>query len=86
MECFVASFAVRIETWVESSAILFVNSATDVLSACVVVEIFASARVWSCCILVNRAALACADFTFAAYPLVFEVLDDLQVSLNALAK
>ena len=81
-----ASFAVRVETWFESSKIAFVNSATEVLLDCVAVARFASARVWSCCISVNSSALACVDCTFAAYPLVFEVLDDLRVSLNALAK
>ena len=66
LERAVASFAVRVLTWVESSDIVFVNSVTKVLSACVAVAIFASARVWSCCILVKSSALACAARTFAA--------------------
>ena len=41
---------------------------------------------WSCFIYVNNAALACADYALAAYPLVFEVLEDLNVSLKDLAK
>ena len=82
LDCAVMSFAVRVATWLKSSKIVFVNSATEVLLACVAVAIFASARVWSCCISVKISALACAACTFAAYPLVFEVLDDLQVSLN----
>ena len=69
-----------------SSVIVLVKSTTDVLSACVVVAIFANAIMWSCCISVNNAALACADCTLAAYPLVFQVLEDLRVSLNALVK
>ena len=43
----VASFAVRVETWVERSTIVFVRSATEVLLACVTVARFASNRVWS---------------------------------------
>ena len=85
-ECAVASFAVRIATWIESSEIAFVNSVTEVLPACVAVARFSRARVWSCCILVKIAALACLACTFAAYPSVFEVLDDIQFYLNALAK
>ena len=76
----------RVETWVESSVIFFVNSSNDVLSACVAVAIFANAMVWSQCILVNNAALACTDCTLAEYASVLEVLDDLRVYLNALAK
>ena len=70
----------------DSSKIVFVNSVTEVMSACVAVARFASTRVWSCCILVKSAALAFADCRFAAYPSVFEVLDGLQVSLKARAK
>ena len=76
----------RVKTWVEISAIVFVNSATNVMSAFVDVAIFYTAMVWSCCILVKNFALACADFTLAAYPSLFEVLDGIQVFLNALAK
>ena len=82
----VTSFAGRVATWVESSAIVFVNIVTNVLSACVAVARFTSAMVWSCCISVNNAALACVDFTLAAYPSVSEVLEDLRVSLNTLVK
>ena len=46
-DCAVASFAVRVVTWDDISAIVFVNSATDVLSDFVAVTIFASAIVWS---------------------------------------
>ena len=42
--------------------------------------------VWSCCVSVNNAGLACVYCTLAGYPSVFEVLDDLQVYLNTLAK
>ena len=86
LECAVSSFAVRVATWVEIYEIVFANSATEVLSYCVAVAIFARARVWSCCISVNSSTLDCADCKSAAYLLVFEVLDDLWVSLNALAK
>ena len=48
LTCDVASFYMSIATWPESSEIVFVSSATDVLSDCVAVERFASARVWSC--------------------------------------
>ena len=85
-DCAVASFAVRVATWLDSYKIVFVNSMTEVLSDCVAVARFASARVWSCCILVKSSALACAACTSDAYPLVFEVIDDLQVSLNTQAK
>ena len=71
----------RLEAWVEGSAIVFVNNETNVLLDCVAVAIFVSAKVWSCCILVNNDALDFADCTFASYPLVFEVLGDLRVSL-----
>ena len=86
LECAVDSFTVRVATWVDISDIVFVNIATEVLSDCVAVARFASTRVWSYCILVNSTALDCDDFTFSAYPLVFRVLDDLWVTLNALAK
>ena len=82
-DCAVAIFAVRVATWLDSSKIVFVNRATKVLPDCVSVAIFASSRVWSCFILVKIAALYCAACTFAAYPLVFDVLYDLQVSLKA---
>ena len=82
----VASFAVGVFTSDDSFAIAFVNSATNVISACVAVVRFASAMVWSCCILVNNAALVSAYFTLAAYPLVLEVLYYLWISLNALLK
>ena len=85
-DCAIASFAVRVVTWDDSSANVFVNSATDVLLDCVLIARFASYMVWSCCISVKNAVLACADCTLAAYPLVFEVLDDLCVYLNTLAK
>ena len=85
-ECAVASFAVRIATWIESSEIAFVNSTTKVLSACVAIARFASASVWSLCILVKSATLACAGCTFAAYPLVFEVMHYISVSFIALVK
>ena len=85
-DCDAASFAVRVATWLESSKIVFVNGTTKVMSAYVAVARFASARVWSCCILVKSSALACAACTSDAYPLVFEVIDDLQVSLNTQAK
>ena len=48
------------------SEIVFVSSATNVLSACVAVARFARVRVWSCSILVKSAALACAVCMFAA--------------------
>ena len=56
----------RVATWLDSSDIVFVTSATDVLSACVAVARFASARVWSCCISVKSAALDCAACMFSA--------------------
>ena len=71
---------------VVSCAIVLVKSGTDVLLDCVVVAIFDNAIVWSCCVNVNNAALPCVDFAFSTYPLVFEVLEDLRVSLNALMK
>ena len=83
LDCAVASFVVRVATWLDISDIVFVNSVTDVLSACVAVARFTSARVWSCCLLVKSATLDCEACTIDAYPLVFEVLDDLLVSLNA---
>ena len=52
-DCAVASLVVRVDIWFESSVIVFVNSATNVLSDCVAVARFASARVWYCYILVN---------------------------------
>ena len=64
-DCAVASFAVRVTNWLNSFEIIFVSSATNVLSACVAVTRFASARVWSCCISVKSAALACAVCMFA---------------------
>ena len=66
--------------------IVFINSATNVLLACVVVAIFASAMVCSCCISVNNAALNFVDCTLDVYPSVFEVIEDLRVYSNALAK
>ena len=81
--CAVACFGVRVANWPKSSDIVFVNSATEVLSACVAVAIFSSANMWSCCILVKSTELACAVCKFAAYLSVFEVLDDLWVSLKA---
>ena len=86
LDCAVASFVVRSATWLEISEIVFVNSTTEVLSACVAVARFSSATVWSCYNSVKSAALACAVCIFAAYPSVFEVLDDLCVSLKALSK
>ena len=76
----------RVVTWFDSSAIVFVNSATNVLSSCVAVARFSSAMVWSWYISVNNDALVCVDCTLAAYPSVFEVLDYLWFSLNALAE
>ena len=73
----------RIVTRFDSSANIFFNITKKILSACVDVARFASAMLWSCYILVNKAALDCADCILAAYPLVFDVLDDLRVSLNA---
>ena len=61
-------FAVRLVTWDDSSAIVFVNSAINFLSDCVAIARFASAMVWYCCILVNNAVLDCEDCTLAAYP------------------
>ena len=84
--CAVDIFAVKVVTLVDSSAIVFINIATDVLSACVGVATFASAMVWSFYVSVNKSALACADCALAAYLLVFEVLEDFRVSLNALVK
>ena len=85
-DCAIVSFAVRVATWIDISEIVFVNSATEVVSACVAIAIFDSARVWSCYILAKIAALVCVACTFDTYTLVFEVLDDLQVSLKAWAK
>ena len=48
LDCAVVSFALRVATWLDSSEIFFVSSATEVMSACVAVVRFASARVWSC--------------------------------------
>ena len=76
----------RVATWLDRSDNIFVSSATDVLSYFVAVAIFARARVWSCRISVKSATLACVACTFVAYPSVFEILDDLWVSLKALAK
>ena len=81
--CAVASFAVRVATWLDSSEIVFVTIVTKVMLACVAVERFARARVWYCCILVKSAALACVMYTFATFPSVFEVLDDILVLLKA---
>ena len=84
--CAVARFAVISANWLESSEIVFVSRATDVLSACVAVAIFTSARVWSCCMSVNSSAFAYAACTCAPYPSVLEVLEYLLVSLKARAK
>ena len=81
--CAVASFNLSSATWYESSEIVFVGRVTDVLLAYVAVTRFSSARVWSCCISVNSSAFACAACTYALYPSVFEVLEDLLVSLKA---
>ena len=64
-DCAVASFAVRVATWLNSYDIVFVSSATDVMLDCVAVAEFSSTRVWSCCISVKIYALACAACTFA---------------------
>ena len=85
-DCAVASFAGRVATWLDISKIIFVNRATEVLSACVSVARFTNARVWSYCISVKSTALACAACTFAEYPAFLEVLDDLWVYLKARAK
>ena len=45
LECDVSNFAVRVETWVESSAIVFDNSATEVMSDFAAVARFARSRV-----------------------------------------
>ena len=66
LACDVASFAVRVATWLDSSDIIFVSSVNVVLLACVAVARFFSARVWSYCILVKIAALDFASCTFAA--------------------
>ena len=86
LACAVASFAVSSATWLDSSKIVFASSATDVLSACVAVTRFASARVCSCCISVSSSAFACAACTCATYPSVLEVLEDLLISLKDRAK
>ena len=67
----------RVFTLDDSSAIVFVNSATNIISDFVAIVRVASAMVWSSCILVNNAPLARADFTLAEYPSVLEVLDDI---------
>ena len=59
---------------------LLVKIASNVLSDCVAVAIFSNSIVCSCCISTNNATLACVDCTLTAYPLVFEVLEDLCVS------
>ena len=81
------SLALRWGWWLELIAprFFFLNIATNVLSACFAVAIFASAVVWYCYISVNNVALACAYFTLVAYPSVFKVLEDLRFSLNDLA-
>ena len=84
--CAVASFDLISAIWLEISEIVFVSSATDVLSASVAVARLASARVWSYCILVNSSSYACAACTCTTYPSVLEVLEDLLVSLKARAK
>ena len=84
--CAVVSFAVRWATCIDSSDIVFMRSATDVLSACVAVARFASARVWYYWILVKSATLACAACTCDTQPLVFEVLEGIQVSLKSQVK
>ena len=79
-----ANTAVRVSTLLESSNIVFVNSTTEVQSDWVAVVIFASARVYYCCIWVKIAALPCVACTFAAYTLFLDVLDNLWNSLKAL--
>ena len=86
LACAVASFSVSSATWLDSSGIVSVISATDVLLACVAVAIFASVRVWSCCILVNSSSFAFAACTCATYPSVLEILEALLVSLKAQSK
>ena len=86
LACAVASFSVSSATWLDSSKIVFVSSATDVVLACAEVARFASARVWSCCISVNSSAFACAACTCDTHSSVLEVLEDLLVSLKAQAK
>ena len=54
LDCDVASFAVMGATWLDSSEIVFVSRATEVLSSCVAVARFASSRVWSYCISVKK--------------------------------
>ena len=65
-DCAVASFTVRVATWIDSSEIASISSKTYVMLACVAIAIFASSRVWSYCISVKSAPLACAACTFAA--------------------
>ena len=84
--CAMVSFAVSSTTWLESSEIVFVSSATNVLSACVAVARLASAWVWYCCISVNSSAFACAACTCATYLSFLEVFEDILVSLKARAK
>ena len=86
LACAMASFAVSSATWLESSEIVFVSSANNVLSAYVAVVRFASARVYSCLISVNSYAFACASYMYAIYPLVLEFLEDLLISLKARSK
>ena len=54
--CTVAIFAVSFATWPDISKIVSVSSVTDVLSDCVEVARFASAKVWSCYNSVNISA------------------------------
>ena len=55
-----------VANWPDSSEIVFVSSANEVLLAYVAVVRFTSARVWSCYISVKSVALACADCIFSA--------------------
>ena len=84
--CSVARFAVSSANWPDSSEIVFVSSATDVLSACVAVKGFACATVWSCYILVKIYAFSCSACLCATYPSVLEVLEVLLVFLKAREK
>ena len=71
LDCAVVSFEAMVATWLDSSEIVFVSSANEVLLAYVAVVRFTSARVWSCYISVKSVALACAACTFAAHTSVF---------------
>ena len=68
-DCSVASFAVRVVTWVDRSAIVFINSATDFLLACVAVARFAIAMMWSCYISVIHRRIGLYGLHIGCIPL-----------------